>query len=163
MTADLGLGANMGIESAVSLANVLHRAVTQNPSNSHFTTAALSALFEAYQTERYPRAKEYVQLSGEVTRMHSYETWWKKVFVSRIATLPFMMQMQSKMFIKSLAKCPKLEYAKTRTINEDAVGWKVLEEKGGGNGLWALYGLVTSAALVVGVSYLAVAKWRVDL
>jgi FAD dependent monooxygenase len=160
MTVDLGMGANMGIESAVSLANALHRAVTQQSSNDPLTTAALSSLFEQYQSERYPRAKQFVHLSSGITRMRSYETWWKKIVISRISTLPFVDRVQGKDFIALLAKGPKLEYAKTRTINDNAAGWKVMEEEGTGKAAWVVYGIVTSV-VAVGVTYLAATKWGV--
>jgi FAD dependent monooxygenase len=162
MTVDIGMGANMGIESAVSLANALQRAVTQQPSNDHLTISELSSIFEQYQSECYSRAKLLVHLSGEVTRMRSYETWWKKILVSRIATLSFMQRARNKQFVTMLAKGPKLEYAKTRTINDNAAGWKAVEEEGTGKAAWVVYGIATSV-VAVGITYLAAMKWGVRL
>jgi FAD dependent monooxygenase len=148
MTADLGIGANIAIESAVSLCNLLHR--TSTP----LTASAISTLFTEYQKQRYPRAKAFVQLSGDVTRMRSYETPWKKFFISRIA--PWLDNMQVDGFVNSFKEAPKLEYVECRTINEGAVGWSQDEEKKkGGWGKW----VVSSVVAVVGVAYVVGARW----
>lgn len=161
MTADIGIGANMAIESVVVLANVLHRSVAHNPDpNYHPTQAELSELFTQYQSTRYARVKQYMKLSGSITRMRSYQSIWKRIWISHIDTLPVMQRIGAKKLVAGLARAPKLEYVGTRTIDENAKGWHLGHENdnqlsGGG---WIPYVLVTS---VVGmaISYAAVLNW----
>ena len=137
---------------------MLQRSVSQDP-NRHFTTPELNTLFKEYQTKRYERVKRFVDLSGSVTRMRSYNTLWQRFFIGYIATLPFMINFQGSKFLEGFAKGPKLEYAKTRTINEDAEGWQLAKkgETKGGSGAYVIYAILTSA-VGVGLSY-AAAKW----
>lgn len=95
MTADLGTGANIAIESAVVLANILNRELKTNPTH-HPTQSELSVLFAEYQHDRFDRAKAYIELSGKVTRVHSYNTRFERFFVSHIA--PCLMAMQVEKF-----------------------------------------------------------------
>tara|TARA_R110002003_G_scaffold288_10_gene18404 strand:+ start:3702 stop:4190 length:489 start_codon:yes stop_codon:yes gene_type:complete len=157
MTADIGIGANMAIESAVVLCNTLQAALSKQAPTYHPSNAELSALFQTYQDKRYERAKIYMTLSGGVTRMRSYQSLWKKVFITRIATLPFMQKLQGEKMMAGFAKGPKLDYVKTNTINEDAEGWKLGREEASGMG-WLAYAVLTSA-VGVGLSYAAVLKW----
>ncbi|KAF2031324.1 FAD/NAD(P)-binding domain-containing protein [Setomelanomma holmii] len=157
MTADIGVGANMAVESAVVLANTLQSFLSKNSTTYHPSNSELTSLFQTYQDKRYERAKIFMTLSGGVTRMRSYQSLWKKFFVTRIATLPFMQKMQGEKMMAGFAKGPKLEYVETRTINEDADGWKLANEEGNGNG-WLAYAVLTSA-VGVGLSYMAVLKW----
>jgi FAD dependent monooxygenase len=162
MTADLGIGANMAIESAVVLCNVLQRSLASNPNP---TASEITAIFSEYQSKRYERAKVFMELSGSVTRMRSYQSLWKRFFITHIATLPFMQRLQGDKFIEGFAKGPKLDYAATRTINEDAEGWKLPEEKKNdkeSKAPWVMYALVASA-VGVGLSYAAVLKWGLPL
>jgi FAD dependent monooxygenase len=148
MTADIGIGANMAIESAVTLCNVLQAHLSQHQDNYHPSQSELADLFAKYQDKRFVRAKTFMDLSGKVTRMRSFQSAWKRFFIMYIATTGWMQRMQSKGFIEGFAKGPKLNYAPTRTINLDAEGWKI-EEKGTP---WVVYALVTSA-VAVGATY----------
>jgi FAD dependent monooxygenase len=165
MTADIGMGANMAIESVVVLANVLQRLVAHNPDpNYHPTQAELSDLFTQYQSTRYTRVKQYMRLSGSITRMRSYQSIWKRIWISHIDTLPFMQRIGAKRLVAGLAKAPKLEYVGTRTINENAKGWhfgQEMDTQMSGGGL-VLYVLVTSV-LGMAISYAAVLNWRRSL
>jgi FAD dependent monooxygenase len=145
MTADLGIGANMAIESAVVLCNLLQKTLS-NDANKHPTPSQLSALFAQYQSKRYTRVKIFMELSGKITRMRSYASFWGRLFITRIAALPWMQTYQSSQFLKACSMAPKLEYVGTRTINEDAAGWKLGErkEKAGGGNAWVMYVMATS-------------------
>jgi FAD dependent monooxygenase len=170
MTAELGLGANIAIESAISLCNILQRFVTtdqtatssssspNNKSPNPALQSQLTSLFAAYQSQRFDRAKAFVNLCGKITRSRSYDTWWNRIFITRIATLPWMQKFQVGKFIKAFSESPKLEYVGTRTINEGAEGWKLGAEKtkGGLERAWVVYAVLTVA---VGVSsYVAISK-----
>jgi FAD dependent monooxygenase len=157
MTADIGIGANMAIESAVVLCNLLQRSIAEDP-NRHFTIPELSSLFSEYQAKRFGRAKAFVDISGKVTRMNSYQTLWQRFLVTRIVSLDFMRQKSSQNFVLTLAKSPKLEYVPTRTINEDAEGWKIPDKVPDTGRPWVVYALATSA-MGVALSYMAVLKW----
>lgn len=163
MTADIGIGANMAIESAVALCNILQRETKNNP-NRHFETSELSTLFQEYQDKRHTRAKTFVTLSGGVTRMRSYETLWKRIFISRIATIPYMQKMQGMKMMTAFSMAPKLNYAPVQTLNEDAEGWKLGKKakEAGSSAAWYTYALATSA-VGVGLSYAAVLKWGLPL
>lgn len=157
MTADLGMGANTAIESAVVLVNLLHGALKDDP-NRHFSQDEISDLFAKYQKKRYPAAKIWMELSGKVTRSRSYESLWARFFVTQIAPMPWMQKMKSAKFIQVLAKTAKLDFVSTRTINENAEGWKQVPENKGNGASWVAYALVTSV-VGVGLSYAAVLKW----
>ena len=139
MTTDLGLGANIALESVVSFCNVLQRELKSDRTR-HFSQSELSALFQEYQTDRYERAKNFVELSGKITRATAYQTSFGKFFIRYMA--PLMRTMQVQKFIEEFAKAPKLNYAPVQTLNENAKGWKAAERKPGAP--WLAYVLVTS-------------------
>ena len=142
MTADLGIGANLVVESVVTLCNILHRELKSNP-NRHFDTTELKTLFQEYQNERYERMSKYVELSGQVTRMRAYTTLFGRIMVSYVA--PLMMKGRTMKFAESLAQAPKLDYVPTRTINENAAGWKLANKKDGStSSSWLVYVVLTS-------------------
>jgi hypothetical protein len=122
MTAEIGMGANMGIESAVYLCNILHREFGSH-STRHVANPELTALFSEYQAGRHQRVSAYVEMSGHTTRHYSYQTYFGRLFVGYIA--PYMMPMQRKAVATSFAKGPKVAYAPTRTTNEGAEGWQL--------------------------------------
>lgn len=157
MTADLGMGANMGIESAVVLVNLLHRALKDDP-NRRFSQEELTDLFSKYQQKRYGGAKAWMENSGKMTRMQSYETLWQQIFVTKIATLPWVKKYKSEKFVQALAKTAKLDFVPTRTINNDAEGWKIVPKKPNTGAPWLAYALLTSV-VGLGLSYAAVLQW----
>ena len=162
MTADLGIGANTAVESAIVLCNILQRETKNNP-NRHFTNSELSTLFTEYRDNRYERAKKFIAISGGVTRMRSYETLWKRIFITRIVTLPIFQRYQAKKMMLAFAKSPKLLYVPTRTINVDADGWKVADETSGPSSVaWVLYALITSF-IGAALSYVALSQWGAPL
>jgi FAD dependent monooxygenase len=145
MTADLGIGANMAIESAIALCNLLYKMITSSKdADFHPTPAQLSTLFSAYQAKRHKRAKAFVDLSGRMTRMRSYAGFWSYFFLTRIATLPWIMTYQTGKLVDAWREAPKLEYVRTRTINEGAEGWKRRDEKTKKVNVWMLCLVVTS-------------------
>jgi FAD dependent monooxygenase len=151
MTADLGLGANTAIESGIYLANILHRELHSNP-NRHVSVPELSALFTEYQEGRFERASAFVDISGKVTRMHSYQTFFGRVWASYVD--PYLASMQTIKFAESFGKAPKLDYVPVRTVDESAEGWKLGKKKSEGMGWWT-YVIVTStigAAVAWGVT-----------
>ncbi|KAH8696854.1 hypothetical protein GQ44DRAFT_718904 [Phaeosphaeriaceae sp. PMI808] len=154
MTTDIGMGANMGIESAAVICNVLQQALASNP-HSHPSTSEVSALFQEYQSKRHNRAKEFVELSGLVTRMRSWQSRWQRFLITRIAMIPMFQMTQAKQFIRRVGKSPKLKYAPTRTINEKAEGWEKSKNEHDTKAAWAAYVLLTSA-MAVGLSYAVV-------
>ncbi|KAF1841758.1 FAD/NAD(P)-binding domain-containing protein [Cucurbitaria berberidis CBS 394.84] len=146
MTADLGIGANIAIESAVSLCNILHREIKSDP-NRHPSKSELSAWFNEYQEDRFNRTKEFVDLSGKVTRMNSYQTLFGRYFLTYVAQ--YLSEIQLWKFAESFAVAPKLNYAPVRTINEDTVGWRLAKKKGDKASVrWLTYVLVTSTVSV---------------
>lgn len=149
----------MAIESAVTLCNILHRETKDNL-NRHFTIPELSKLFAEYQEKRHERVSIFKKMSGDVLRMRSFETFWKKIFVSRIATIPAFKNFQSGKMFEGMAMAPKLDYVPTRTINENAPGWKLGEKKPqeSSNAGWLSYVLLTSV-VGVAISYAAVNNW----
>lgn len=128
MTADLGLGANMGMEDAVSLCNTIHRELAPNR-HRHPSSHELSFMFAEFQAARHERVKSFVELSGKATRMHTYDNFFGRVFVCYIA--PYLTNFQVMGLAKALAKAPKLDYVPLQTINENAAGWRHTEERRG--------------------------------
>jgi hypothetical protein len=152
----------MAIESAVTLCNLLQASTSSHEPNHHPTAPELSALFTKYQSMRYERANGFMKLSGAVTRMRSYQTLWNRLFVTRIATLPYMQRMQTEQMAAGFANGPKLEYVPTRTINMDAEGWKKPQSKKSNAASWMAYAIVTSA-VGMAISYAAVLRWGLPL
>lgn len=155
MTAELGMGANIAIESAVSLCNILHRELNADP-NRHPSKSELSAMFAEYQKSRFARAKAFVDLSGKVTRMHSFQSLFNKYFVLYIAR--YLENFQLGKLAESFSDTPKLDYVPVRTINENSVGWKLAEKKrkqknntGAG---WLTYAILTST-IGITIAYVA--------
>ncbi|KAI4955882.1 hypothetical protein J4E91_000091 [Alternaria rosae] len=148
MTADLGMGANIAIESAVYLCNILHREFASNLTR-RISTPDLTALFAEYQAGRHERAKAYVETSGKLTRMNSYQSYFDHFFAGYLHK--YIVPSQKVGLIESLAVAPKLDYAPTRTIDESAEGWHWMEKKGKKEkkGGWFKYMILTS---VVGVT-----------
>lgn len=148
MTADLGMGANIAIESAVYLCNILHREFASNLTR-RISTPDLTALFAEYQAGRHERAKAYVETSGKLTRMNSYQSYFDHFFAGYLHK--YIVPSQKAGLIESLAVAPKLDYAPTRTIDESAEGWHWMEKKGKKEkkGGWFKYMVLTS---VVGVT-----------
>ncbi|KAI4929261.1 uncharacterized protein J4E92_004925 [Alternaria infectoria] len=149
MTADLGMGANIAVESAVHLCNILHREFASNPTR-RISTPDLAALFAEYQAGRHARAKEYVETSGKLTRMNSYQSRFNYFFAGYLHK--YIVPSQKAGLIESLSVAPKLDYAPTRTIDESAEGWHWMEKqemKKGKKSGWFKYMVLTS---VVGVT-----------
>lgn len=70
MTPNMGSGGNAAIESAASLANVLHELATRGPSEYSKTESIHQSLLK-YQQERGVRASSTVKMSNYVTRLHA--------------------------------------------------------------------------------------------
>ncbi|KAH7405963.1 hypothetical protein DE146DRAFT_630660 [Phaeosphaeria sp. MPI-PUGE-AT-0046c] len=157
MTADLGMGANTAIESAIVLVNLLQRALKDDPCR-HFSQEEISDLFGEYQETRYGAAKKWMELSGKVTRTRSYESLWARFFITQIAPMAWLQKIKNEQFVQALAKTAKLEFAPTKTINENADGWKQIPGDQSTGAPWVAYALVTSV-VGVGLSYAAVLRW----
>lgn len=156
MTADLGLGANIAVEDAVVLCNILHRELSANR-NRHPTSAELSSLFSEYQNKRYERAKSFADASGKVTRAHSYNTVLGRLFATRIS--PFLYETQVKQLATAWAKAPKLNYVPMRTIDETAPGWLLADKKeGAASSTWLVYASVMALAAGLAVGRYGVPK-----
>jgi FAD dependent monooxygenase len=120
MTPDLGFGANLAIESAISLANILHREIASDR-NRHFTKSEVSKLLEEYQKTQYDKAKGLVEFSGQVTRTHSQETAKEEEIVRNV--LPQAAPATLERFTNIVRSAPKLDYVQNTLINEAARGW----------------------------------------
>lgn len=156
MTADLGLGANIAVEDAVILSNILHRNLKDNP-NHHPTQAELTSMFAEYQEKQYDRVKGFADVSGKATRAHSYDSLLGKLFATRIS--PLLYEMQFKSLAMAWAKAPKLDYVPVRTIDESAPGWLLAkEEEGISSTKWLLYASVVAAIAGLAVSRFGVPK-----
>ncbi|KAH7402633.1 hypothetical protein BKA66DRAFT_404647 [Pyrenochaeta sp. MPI-SDFR-AT-0127] len=157
MTADLGIGANIAMEAAASLCNILHRELNADR-NRHPSKSELSSMFAEYQKDRFARAEAFVDLSGKVTRMHSFQTLFGRFFVSYIG--PYLNKTQIWKLAESFSGTPKLNYVPVRTINENSVGWKLAEKKkeqkkkNKGSAGWLTYVLLTST-IGVTIAYVA--------
>lgn len=139
------MGANIAIESAIYLANILYREFGSRPTR-RISTPDLNALFAEYQAGRHERASKYVALSGNVTRAHAYQTYFGRFFSGYVAR--YMAPMHKKGLAKSLALAPKLSYVPTRTIDEGAEGWQLALETRDEPRAWLIYVVLTS---IVGV------------
>ncbi|KAI8938093.1 hypothetical protein NX059_005763 [Plenodomus lindquistii] len=156
MTAELGMGANIAIEAAITLANILHRELKANP-NRRFTQSELSGLFTEYQTDRFDRAKGYVKLSGQVTRGYSYQSLFSRFMVGYVG--PWIQNSKLMQLAESLAEAPKLDYVPVRTMNEDAEGWQLAkkgEKSVAGARSWGAKVLLAS---VVGAAVAYAVSW----
>jgi FAD dependent monooxygenase len=125
MTADLGIGANIGIEDVAVLCNILNREL-KNDRNRHPSEGEITAMFTEYQQERYARAKAFTEMSGKVTRMHSYDTLFGRIFATYVS--PMLYEVQVMKLATAWAKAPKLDYVPVKTIDETAPGWLLAKE-----------------------------------
>lgn len=151
MTADLGVGANIAVEDAVVLCNILHREINGDR-NRHFTKAHIASMFTEYQNDRYERAKTFMELSGKATRARSYDTLLGRFFATHIS--PWLYETQVAGLAKEWAKAPKLSYAPVQTIDEIAPGWLLAEEEDKSSGRsWLLYASFGAVAAGVATQY----------
>ncbi|RAR05406.1 FAD/NAD(P)-binding domain-containing protein [Stemphylium lycopersici] len=139
MTADIGLGAHMAIESAFQLCNILQRELKSNP-NRHPSSSELSAFSAEYQAGRYERVTKIVDVYAKATRMHTYQTYSDRFFAGYVA--PYLASVRAIKFAEIMAHAPKLDYAPTRMTKENAKDWK-LAQKREENSSWMLYGVLT--------------------
>ncbi|RAR07538.1 FAD/NAD(P)-binding domain-containing protein [Stemphylium lycopersici] len=139
MTADIGLGAHMAIESAFQLCNILQRELKSNP-NRHPSSSELSAFSAEYQAGRYERVTKIVDVCAKATRMHTYQTYSDRFFAGYVA--PYLASVRAIKFAEIMAHAPKLDYAPTRMTKENAKDWK-LAQKREENSSWMLYGVLT--------------------
>ncbi|KAH8660358.1 hypothetical protein BX600DRAFT_467596 [Xylariales sp. PMI_506] len=72
VTPNIGIGANIGWESATSLTNHLHALLLTDPNPD---TPALTRAFEAYQNERYARMNILVQVGIRDLRLLIMDDW----------------------------------------------------------------------------------------
>ena len=122
MTPDLGFGANLAMENAVGLANILHRELAANLKR-HLTRAEAEEILQEYQDSRYKRSKALVELSGQFTRINSQETRKEESIVRDIIpkTIPQALDRMTGI-VRAAAK---LDYVGNRLINENAKGWGI--------------------------------------
>jgi FAD dependent monooxygenase len=150
MTADLGIGANIAIEDATVLCNILHRELMADR-NRHPTKAEIAMMFAEYQKDRYERAKAFTDLSGKATRANSYNTFFGRVFATHIASLLYNVQV--KKLATAFAKAPKLDYVPVQTIDESAEGWLLAKKEGKASIIpWLVYAGVGAAAIALAIS-----------
>ncbi|KAH6620443.1 hypothetical protein C7974DRAFT_234147 [Boeremia exigua] len=148
MTADLGVGANIAIEDAVVLCNILHREL-KDDRNRHPTKQELNSMFVEYQKERYDRAKAFTDLSGKATRANSYDSLIGRLFATYISG--WMYETQVTKLATAWAKAPKLNYAPVQTIDESAPGWLLAKTQDeASSSMWLMY--ATFGAVVTGLA-----------
>ena len=148
MTPDLGIGANIAIEDAVALCNILYREL-KDDRNHHPTGTEITSMFAEYQKERYDRAKAFTDLSGKATRMNSYNTLFGRVMTTYVA--PYLSKVRVSKFAESFAKAPKLSYAPVQTIDENEPGWQLAKEEDKTSSMsWLVYSGVL--AMVAGLA-----------
>ncbi|KAJ8110524.1 hypothetical protein OPT61_g6655 [Boeremia exigua] len=152
MTPDLGIGANIAIEDAVVLCNILNRELKDNR-NRHLTAKELKSMFAEYQKERWNRAKSFTDLSGKVTRANSYDSLMGRLFATRIS--PLMYETQLTQLATAWAKAPMLDYAPVQTIDENAPGWLLAKkQEKTGVSTWLVYaGVGAALAILYGEEY----------
>jgi hypothetical protein len=73
MTPDQALGGNNGIESVCSLTNHLHELLSSKKNGEKPTLAELECVFEAYQKQRYDRAKRSHDETTFYTKMCAWD------------------------------------------------------------------------------------------
>ncbi|KAF4548583.1 FAD-binding domain-containing protein 25 [Elsinoe fawcettii] len=159
MTADLGLGANIAIEGAVTLCNILNRE-TKSDKTRHFSQSELSNLFKEYQKARFLRAKAFTDLSGKATRANSYQTYFGRFMAAYLN--PWMASIQLQKLSEAFAKGPKLDYVPTRTINEDADGWKLAEKSQNAAGSSSTRYVVAAASIGFALSFMFMRRLEVS-
>lgn len=172
MTADLGMGANISIEDAVVLCNILQRELKSDP-NRHPSQSELSAMFTEYQKNRFGRAKFWCDISGKATRNNSYQSWGGRFRAGYI--MPWLSAKMEPFLAKGFANGPKIDYAPVRSIDETLEGWKMKStpeelaadeakkakaEQGGAG--WMSYLLLTST-VGIAAAYIATTGAHRDL
>ena len=112
------------MESAVSLANTIHRAVNMHP-NKKPSDAEMRVALQSYQDSRLKRVKEIYDVSWMLTRLQAYDGWLMYLiqrWVMPIIGLDFV----AKNVAQTCSEAPKLDYVQ---FNEDkgTLGWKEKE------------------------------------
>lgn len=151
MTTDLALGANTGIETVVTLVNLLNREL-KNDRNQHPTTAELSSLFQEYQNDRQGRLKALCELSRETTSRNMFRTLRRKL--EALYLLPVLENIFDKKLVEMLSAAPKLDFAPLRDTNDNAEAWvqgRAAVTKGKSSMVTSGYLLAASLIGLVGV------------
>jgi hypothetical protein len=115
------------MESAVSLANTIRRAVRAHP-NKKPSDVEMRAALQSYQDARLARVKEIFHVSWMLTRLRAYDGWLMSLiqrWVMPLVGLDFV----AKNVARTCSEAPKLDYVQ---FDEDrgTLGWKEKEEAG---------------------------------
>ncbi|KAI9155740.1 FAD-dependent urate hydroxylase [Paramyrothecium foliicola] len=81
VTPNMALGGNLGMESVFVLVNRLRHALSELQKeglSKALSTSQISTVFEQYQTQQHPRAKQIYEVSSAVSCGHAWATPWIK-------------------------------------------------------------------------------------
>lgn len=115
------------MESAVSLANMIHRTVSLHP-NKKPSDVEMRAALQSYQDVRLKRVKDIFNVSWMLTRLQAYDGWLMYLvqrWVMPVVGLDFV----AKNVAQTCSEAPKLDYVQ---FDEDSgtLGWKQKKEAG---------------------------------
>jgi hypothetical protein len=120
MTPNIGLGGNTAMESVVVLANLLNQTIKESPQGKP-NAAALHRMLNEYQRLRLIRAKQFIEISGLVTKMQAWENGWYK-FMTRI--VPFLPDTTFANHLSNLLRgAPKLDFIPVPGNPQGTVKW----------------------------------------
>jgi hypothetical protein len=120
MTPNFAFGFNNAFESAVSLTNHLHRLLTQTPEP---TLMSVTEALEAYQTQRFARAKFCHDLTGFYTGFAAWDNAimkWATILMPRISPDTFAVNQLAKWVKGGL----KLEFLEVPEGNKGTVAFE---------------------------------------
>lgn len=121
VTPNAAFGGATAMESAVDLANSIHRAVTAHPNKKPSDVEIRDAL-QGYENSRRDRVKEIYRVSWMLTRLQAYDGWLS--YIAQRWVLPLIgLDFVAKNVAQTCSEAPKLEYV---FVDEDrgSLGWK---------------------------------------
>ena len=114
------------MESAVGLANTIHRALSAHP-NKKPSDVEMRAALQSYQDARLGRVKEIFLVSWMLTRLQAYDGWLMYViqrWVMPVVGLDFV----ARQVAQKCSEAPKLDYVQFDEL-KGTLGWKEKEPR----------------------------------
>ena len=113
------------MESAVALANTIHRTLALHP-NKKPSDVEMRLALQTYQDSRLARVKDIFNTSWMLTRLQAYDGWL--MYLVQRWVMPIVgLQVVAKAVAQTCSEAPKLDYVEFPE-ESGTLGWKEKEE-----------------------------------
>ncbi|KAI9929711.1 hypothetical protein MW887_001187 [Aspergillus wentii] len=138
MTPNMGQGGNSAIESAASLANILHSFVN---SSSTYSLQDLRSCLSSWESSRQPRVNGIWAKANDLTRLEALATWKHKIV--GLYMLPHLTSILTDKTSRSIVGAEKLDFIPVKGSQECLIPYdknyrNIQDEPGWKRFIWAL-------------------------